>query len=504
MSNDFYAGIYNPDVLSCLANLSSDEVFTPPEIVNDMLDMLPQELFSDPNTTFLDPGCKSGVFLREIAKRLIAGLEDTIPDLQERVDHIFHKQLYGIAITELTSMLSRRSTYCSKFPNSIYSVSSFDNAQGNVRFKRINHVWKNGKCAFCGATQAQLDRDDSFETHAYEWIHTNKPERIFDMKFDVIIGNPPYQLNDGGNKNSAKPIYQLFIEQAKKLNPRFMSMIIPARWYAGGKGLDEFRNSMLGNKNIVRLVDYSNAKDCFPGISLGGGVCYFLWSRDKVEECEYTNIHEGKVSTCRRDLNEFPVFVRYNEALSIIHKVRKEKTTMVDETMGSRNPFGFPSNARGNAGKTKERCYKLYYSGGEGYVSKKEIDKGLDLIDKYKVMISRATSEHAGEPDSSGMYNVLSQIRVLKPGEVCTDSYLIAFSSEKEDEANNCADYIRSKLFRFLLLQAVTSISLSKEKFQFIPNMDYSQHWDDEKLYKKFNLSEEEIEFIESMIKEKQ
>lgn len=524
-----HASSHTPDVLSCIANLSNDEVFTPPDVVNKMLDLLPQELFANPKTSFLDPATKTGVFLREIAKRCLdaqlpnykirsAEISEkkalNIPldeydiafqkQLQEKIDHIFHNQLYAIGITELTSLLARRSVYCSKYPNGPYSITHFDDAEGNIRFRRTEHVWQNGKCVYCGVskktTLGDENRRTELETHAYEFIHLSDPEDIFKMKFDVIIGNPPYQLNDGGNGASAMPIYQKFVEQAKKLNPRYLTMIIPARWYAGGKGLDDFRKNMLEDNHISHLVDYVNAKDCFPGTSIGGGICYFLRQKDYNGKCEYTNIHDKRKSTAFRKLNENTVFIRYNEAISIINKVKSFNEKSFSDNVGSRNPFGLSSSARG-AKETNEIV--LYSSGGKGYISRAEVTLGKDILDEYKVMISKVIAEHAGEPDKSGMFTVLSTTKLLKPLEVCTDSYLIAFTSNLEENAKNCISYMCTKFFRFLLLQAVSSINLSRDKFQFIPQQDYSVSWDDEKLYKKYNLSVNEIEFIESMVKDK-
>lgn len=285
---------HNPDVLNCLANLSSDEVFTSPKIANEMLDMLPQELFENPNTTFLDPCTKSGVFLREIAKRLLVGLEKQIPDLQQRINHIFTKQLYGIAITQLTSLLSRRSVYCSKTANGKYSIATTFNAEnGNIKFDKIKHTFENHKCKFCGVGDnvETYIRDDSMETYAYQFIHIENPQELFNMKFDVIIGNPPYQLNVGVQQESyAISLYQKFVEQAKKLQPRYLSMIIPSRWFAGGRGLDEFRDEMLHDDRLRIIHDFIDASDCFSGVEIKGGVCYFLWDRDNRGLCKiYTH-----------------------------------------------------------------------------------------------------------------------------------------------------------------------------------------------------------------------
>ena len=500
MADDLYSGIYNPDVLSCLANLSSDEVFTPPDIANQMLDLLPQELFHNPDTKFLDPACKSGVFLREIAKRLLKGLEAQIPDLQQRVDHIFQQQLYGIAITEMTSLLSRRGVYCSKYPNSIYSVTPFGDAQGNIRFKRIMHNWKDNRCVFCGASKNQYDRDVALETHAYEWIHTIRLEEIFKMKFDVIIGNPPYQLSDGGAGASARPIYQLFVQQAKKLNPRYLIMITPSRWFAGGKGLDDFREEMIKDKHISKIKDFANAKDCFPQTSIGGGVNYFLWEREYSGECEITNYQSNNQSVMKRRLDEFPVFVRNNNAIVIIHKVQQFREPSVASVISSRNPFGFPSSTRGDD-LAKPSCLRIYSSGGIGYIDSNEIAQGKDIVDKYKIMVSKLTSEHAGEPDSNGMYKVLSKTQLLTPGEVCTDSYLVAFPNENQVLVKNFHVYLKTKFARFLILQAISSINLSKDKFNFLPMQDFSRIWKDEELYSKYSLFDEEIAFIESLIR---
>lgn len=485
---------YNPDVLTCLANLSSDEVFTPPKLANEILDQLPEELWSDPEAKFLDPFCKSGVFLREIAKRLLTGLEAKIPDQQARINHIFKNQIYGIAITELTALLCRRSVYCSKIANGEYSVcDQFDDAAGNIRFERVEHTWENGKCIYCGANEDNYERDESLETHAYEFIHTNNPDEIFNMKFDVIVGNPPYQLSDGGFGRSAGPIYHKFVQQAKKMNPRYLTMIIPSRWFAGGKGLDDFRSEMLNDDSTKALVDYANASECFPGVDLAGGVCYFLWDKDYSGPCTVTHRHKNREHVSTRSLNEFSTFIRNGQSVSIIRKVRAKGEADMSSVVSSRKPFGLATNVR----PSKSGDLTLKWNKGSGPFPSSEITVGNDLIKKWKVITSKTSYDHAGQPNKDGMRRVLSIIEILPPKTICTETYIVAGSYSTKAECENLVGYLKSKFVRFLVAQLSFSQDITKERFSFVPQLDMKQTWDDATLFKRYGLTAEEIRFIE-------
>ena len=516
MSNALFENIYNPDVLSCLANLSNDEVFTPPDVVNKMLDMLPQELFRNPDTTFLDPACKTGVFLREIAKRLIVGLEPQIPDLQERVDHIFQKQLYGIAITELTSLLSRRGVYCSKYPNSEFSVSRFDDAQGNIRYKRIPHTWgktthdSNGtpkaSCIWCGASKSEYDRSSELETHAYEWIHTQNPEEIFKMKFDVIIGNPPYQLSDGGGTgSSAMPIYHKFIQGAKKLSPRYITMIIPSRWFTGGKGLDSFRSEMLHDNRIRELHDFGNANDCFPGVMIEGGVCYFLWNRDDLGLCKvFTHKNNIITSQSERPLleNGVDVFIRYNEMISIVQKVSLHNENSFSSIVSPRNPYGLKEGLTEDIIPNSIKCKVLGIENGKRVyknICAKHIGRNSCEVPLWKIFISKADGA-AGQIGYPVPARIIGKSEIAGADTVCTETFLRIGPLSSEQEAKNVKSYMDTKFFR-ALVGARKNKNMTQSTYSFVPMQDFSKPWTDAELYAKYNLTQEEIDFIESMIK---
>ena len=513
---NIFERLYKPDVLSCLADLSNDEVFTPPDIANKMLDLLPQELFTNPETKILDPACKSGVILREAAKRFIEGEKDQFNSLQECIDWVFHNQIYGIAITELTSLLSRRSVYCSKYPNGPFSITKFepDDVQGNILFHRVQHEWEglgeDKKCKWCGANAKEYKRGADLETHAYEFIHTLTPEEIWNMKFDVIISNPPYQLSTGGGSDNtakqARPIYHLFVEQAERLNPRYISMIIPSRWFAGGMGLEAFRKHMLEDKKLTYLVDFPNAKDCFPQNSISGGVCYFLWERDNTAtNCVVKNIMGKEVNEMSRPLNEFATLVRYNKAIEIIHKVQAFNEPALSDNTSAISPFGLNTKTRGSDKSNHSSDIVLHASNGKSYIPlKKDYEKDYEknkFFNGYKVLVSQTSAEHAGEPGKEGSYRVLtSSLKVINPKEVCTHSYILIGPYNKAEAENACL-YLQTRFVRFLILQTLTSIHISKASFSFVPMQDFSKPWTDAELYKKYELTGEEIEFIESMIR---
>lgn len=493
--------VYNPDVLSCLANLSSDEVFTPPDVANAMLDMLPQELFRNPDTRFLDPACKSGIFLREIAKRLLVGLEPQIPDLQERINHIMHNQVFGIAITELTSLLSRRSVYCSKYPNSDYSVCRFSDAQGNIRFKRTQHTWSSGKCIYCGASQSEYgDNREGLETHAYEMIHTLNPEEIFGMKFDVVISNPPYQLSTGGSGRQAKPIYNVFIEKAKQLKPRFITMIIPSRWFSGGFGLDSFRTDMLSDRHLREIVDYPNSAEVFSGVDIAGGVCYFLWDRDNAGECVVTNVVDGKKHSSTRELNEFSTFIRDSLAVTIVRKVFdiEKPAQTLEQTVSPQRPFGLPTNYT-----PREKGIPCWFIQriGRQYADPRDVSDTNNMLRKWKLLVPKAPI--AGQTDFNkpvGFYYD-GNTRIAEPGECCTESWIVAGAFDTEKETLNFKSYLFTKTVRFLLLQTVVSQDVLRNKFCFVPALaSYDQKYTDEILRERWNITDSEWEYIDSRI----
>lgn len=510
----------NPDVLTCIANLSNDEVFTPPALANRMLDTLAEawaaknagaNIWADKRVRFLDPCAKSGVFLREITRRLTAGLEQDFPDLSERVDHILAKQVFGIGTTHLTSLLTRRSLYCSKNATGEHSIAkSFKSDDGNIWFKRQKHTWDGGKCKYCGANKRDYDRGEGLESHAYAFIHTSKIKtriaELFggDMQFDVIIGNPPYQLGSSGGEaqgSFAMPIYHKFVQTAKSLDPSFVVMVTPSRWFAGGRGLDSFRAEMLADTRMRELVDFPDATDVFPGMDISGGVSYFLWDASHNGPCNIQTVSKGVSSgVVARRLDAYSVFVRYNMGVSILEKVWP-KGVKAEHSLAAKvsptQPFGLRTSFRG-AGSSRglRKPVLLRSSEGESWIARADIPRNDAWVDKWKVILGLAYGERGAFP-----YWITSIPEILGPGTACTETYLVIDCFDSESEAKVFTSYLRTRFVRFLISLQKYTQHLYSDRFSFVPTLPMKQKWTDDKLYKKYGLTGEEISFIESMVR---
>ncbi|WAS06665.1 Eco57I restriction-modification methylase domain-containing protein [Gloeomargaritales cyanobacterium VI4D9] len=506
----------NPDVLTCIANLSSDEVFTPPEFANRMLDTLTEawaqehdgaNLWANSEVRFLDPCTKSGVFLREITRRLVAGLKEQIPDLQARVNHILTRQVFGIGITRLTALMARRTVYCSKHAMGPHSIcKEFQTDDGNIWFERVQHTWEGNKCRYCGAPRSELDRGEDRENYAYPFIHTdNIKARIAQMfgeamQFDVIIGNPPYQLpSDGGTRDI--PIYHHFVEQAKKLDPRYLIMVIPSRWMATGLGLSKFRQTILNDRRIRALVDFPNSKEVFPGVEVKGGICYFLWDASYDRDCQVQTIRNKEViGPYWRNLGEFDIFVRDSQAVEILRKVLTHREPSVNTILARDKEFGWTSNFKGFHAREQPGDVPLNYicSGKRrvGYIARSEVKKSAHLINTWKVLVPEAGSDGGQKiPDI-----VLGKPMIVAPPSVCTQSFLFFFLKTKE-EAQSLESYLRTRFFRFLVSLRKITQHATHSTYLWVPMQTWDRIWTDAELYQKYGLTQEEIDYIESVIR---
>ena len=505
----------NPDVLTCIANLSNDEVFTPPGFANRMLDTLAEawaadrggaDIWADRNVRFLDPCVKSGVFLREITNRLTEGLAGEIPDLQERVDHILTKQVFGIGITHLTGMLARRSVYCSKHANGAHSIAGgFTNDDGNIRFERTEHMWVKGRCKYCGASRKSLDRGEGLETHAYAFIHTDNIKARMsesfggDMQFDVIIGNPPYQLgSDGGTRDV--PIYHRFVDQAKALQPRFLTMVIPSRWMASGLGLTQFRRTMLEDRRIRELVDFPAASDVFPNVEVKAGVCYFLWDAAHDGDCSVRTVRSGEIiGPVSRNLGEYDVFVRDSLAVSILQKVLKLGEPSINTILARDKEFGWTSNLDGFHSRKRAGDITSFFirkmKRGTGYINREAVTKSSHLIDTWKVLVPQAFNGGDAIP-----HQILGKPQIAPSPSVCTQSFLF-FYVQSKTEANSIYSYYLTRFFRFLVSARKITQHATHSTYAWVPMQNWDHNWTDEELNRKYGISRKEQTYIESQVR---
>lgn len=500
-----YLQANQPDILEVIANLSNDAVFTPPRVVNAVLDLLPTEVWSDPTLRWLDPGAKTGVFPREVTKRLMVGLVGVIPDEGARLHHILSEMVFAIATEEITGMMTRRSLYCSKDASSAFSVVTFAHPDGNVWQKRVEHSYNDrGTCTECKGTRGELEiagRDNK----AYGFIHADGQTQIdkeMTMKFDVIVGNPPYQMTGGGGGSNDTPLYNVFVDEAVKLNPRYISMIIPSRWMAGGRGLDDFRSRMLGDDHIRHLADFANAGDLFPGVEIKGGVCYFLWDRDNRGPCSMTVVRgDDKHGPEERNLGEFDILVRDSRGLAILQRVLGKPEPSFADLVSGDTPFGLPSNYKGyRKGDKKPGDVRLYLVEGtrvEKWLDPDVIHKNSRDVRKWKVLVPKAYG--AGE---NWPHQILGQTIVAGPPSACTQTYLYAGPFENKAEAESAQSYISTRFFRFLVSLRKISQDAMKSVYTWVPQQKWDRAWTDAELYKKYGITTDEQAYIESIVRE--
>ncbi|MCQ2753053.1 MAG: Eco57I restriction-modification methylase domain-containing protein [Bacilli bacterium] len=550
--------IENFDILETITNVGNDEVFTPRKTCDMILDSLPDEVWHNPNYKWLNPATKNGVFEREIAIRLDEGLKNIIKDTEKRRKHILQNMIFAIGQTKFTSNVARRTLYyCSQanrkcdgikaedghYVNgyAIGNGSWFKDEEGNIKTPCTDHEIspKTKKCIYCNMSKDSKYMDaNQLEKYAYEFIHINHlilnkhlQKRFFkgdkNMKFDVIIGNPPYQLSDGGAQSSARPIYHLFVNQAIALNPKYISMIIPSRWMIGGKGLDEFREFMINNKQFKLLHDFVNPKICFPNNDIKGGVCYFLWDRDYSGECDISLHTQSGIRKSRRYLKEkgMDIYVRDDVLIEIMKKVvaRKEKT--LDTIVSASKPYGFRAETMVSASKFGlpefsenkiKNGYEIFGLGDKMKRTWKYLPKNYPLpkkspcLNKYKVFIAEAYGCGAiGEVPSTP---VLSTPVLSTPGQLCTETFLEIGPFEQPHEAENLIKYIKTKFFRALVGIQKQTQHTTQKVYRFVPILNFANNKDinwnnsisdiNKQLYKKYNLTKKEIDYIEENIQE--
>lgn len=508
MSGNLYTRPSQPDVLEVIANLSNDAVFTPPRVVNAVLDLLPEHVWKDPSLRWLDPGSKTGVFPREITKRLMVGLGDVISDEQERLDHILKNMVFAIATEAITGLMTRRSLYCSKDASSSLSAAQLPTPDGNVWHRRVEHAFDaKGRCTECGGTSEQLEHPDR-DNRAYGFIHKegrNKIAKEINMKFDVVVGNPPYQMDADAEGQNIVPLYNAFVEEAMKLNPSFISMIIPSRWMAGGKSLDQFREAMLNDRRLRKIEDFAQMGELFPGVDFEGGVCYFLWEQAYDGDCEH-RFHQGEFTSAStfRNLSEFDIFVRDARALPILRKVLKKNELPLSQIVSTRDPFGShltSSFRKFRTGTRQKNDVSLYMVEGGKRVEKivpfDQITRNFDAVSKWKLLVPKAYGERGAISA-----RVLGPTQIAPPKSAASVTFLFVGPFESRAECESLDAYLSTRFARFLVSLRKVTQNTTQSTFEWVPQQLWDRPWTDAELYKKYGINKEEQTYIESMVRE--